>query len=207
MIYEATLREHLPLVEKILAAASRRHRLNPEEAEELGSRIKLKLVANNYEMFRRFEGRSSLATYLSTCVSRLFVDLLREHHGRRRASAEARRLGLIAVALEELLREGRTFDEAWQNLQPRFPEVTRGEAEEIVGKLPSWNPRHDTGEAPLDKLADLNPLPDEILMARERLRLQARLRSALAAARAELPPEDRFLLRMWNEDDLKIADI
>ena len=53
----------------------------------------LKLIEDDYRRLRRFEGRSSFATYLATVVQRLFLDFVIGKTGRWRPSVQARRLG------------------------------------------------------------------------------------------------------------------
>lgn len=68
------LTANLPLVERAVAFACRRYRLQPEEAEEITSVVHLKLVENDYAVLRSYEGRSSLATFISVVVQRLVLD-------------------------------------------------------------------------------------------------------------------------------------
>jgi len=53
-------------VDGVVRTIARRHRLPADEADELGSSVRLKLVENDYEVLRKFEGRSQLRTYLIT---------------------------------------------------------------------------------------------------------------------------------------------
>ena len=64
-------------------------RLRPEDVEDAAAEILLQLVANNYAVFRQFEGRSSLATYLTVIARRICVRLLAE----RAAAAKTMSLG------------------------------------------------------------------------------------------------------------------
>ena len=53
---------------------ARRHRLPDHEADDLRSAVHLKFIENDYEVLRRFEGRSTLATYLTSIVTRQLLD-------------------------------------------------------------------------------------------------------------------------------------
>ena len=66
--FNALLSENYPVVERVLQGVARRHRLRIEEAEELGSIVRLKLVENDYAILRKYQGRSNLATYLTTVI-------------------------------------------------------------------------------------------------------------------------------------------
>ena len=69
-------------------------------------------------MLRRFEGRSSLTTYITVVVQRLFLDRRNRLWGKWRPSAEARRLGPTAVLLERLVsRDGWSAEQALETLR------------------------------------------------------------------------------------------
>src|SRR5262249_40017559 len=70
------------------------------------------------EALRRFEGRSSLATYVTVVIQRLFLDHRNRRWGRWRPSAEAKRLGPTAILLERLIiRDGSSADQALEVLR------------------------------------------------------------------------------------------
>lgn len=55
--------------------------LQPEDVEDLASEVLLQLVANNYATLRQFQGRSSLATYLTVICRRSCIHLLARKFG------------------------------------------------------------------------------------------------------------------------------
>ncbi|HMO36167.1 MAG TPA: sigma-70 family RNA polymerase sigma factor [Gemmatales bacterium] len=55
--------------------------LQPEDVEDLASDVLLQLVANNYSVLRQFQGRSTLATYLTVIVRRSCIHLLARKFG------------------------------------------------------------------------------------------------------------------------------
>jgi len=111
--YRELLAANYPLVEQVIRSVARHYHLRAEEAEELGSTARLKLVDNHYAVLRRFQRRSSLATYLTSVVGRICLDNRVAQWGKWRPSASALRQGNTAVALERLTgREGHTFKEA-----------------------------------------------------------------------------------------------
>src|SRR6185369_9474972 len=65
---------NLSLIERVVRFAASRQRLSAAETEDLGSLVRLRLIENNYAILERWEGRSSLATYLTTVVQRLILD-------------------------------------------------------------------------------------------------------------------------------------
>src|SRR3954452_18644206 len=84
--YRRFLIANYPVIESVVRAVARRRRAGPTEAEDLASRVALKLVDNRYALLRKFEGRSSLSTYLTTVVDRVCRDGWAAHGGRWRAS-------------------------------------------------------------------------------------------------------------------------
>ncbi|HQR05343.1 MAG TPA: sigma-70 family RNA polymerase sigma factor [Gemmatales bacterium] len=55
--------------------------MQPEDVEDLASDILLQVVANNYATLRQFQGRSSLATYLTIIARRNCIHLLARKFG------------------------------------------------------------------------------------------------------------------------------
>ena len=113
MTREQLFLSELALIERVIAWVCARRCLRGAEAEDFGSTVKLRLIENDYEILGRFEGRSSLKTYMTVVVHRLYLDYQTQRFGKWRPSAEARRLGPVALRLEALLyRDGLTFEEA-----------------------------------------------------------------------------------------------
>ena len=64
-----------------------------------------------YDIIDRFEGRSSLRTYLTVVISRMLLDWRNSKYGKWRPSKAALSLGEHAVDLERLMsRDGYTAD-------------------------------------------------------------------------------------------------
>jgi RNA polymerase sigma factor for flagellar operon FliA len=108
----------LELVEPIVRSAARRHRLTAEDADDLASVVRLKLLQDNGAVLQKFEGRSSLRTYLTVVVHPLLLDERVARWGRWRPSAAARRAGPAALLLERLMvRDGVGFEEACETIE------------------------------------------------------------------------------------------
>src|SRR5690349_21220014 len=104
---------HLPHIDKVVNHLCRRYHFQTDEAQDFRSSVYERLVEDDYAVFRKFQGRSSLNTYLTIVISNMLKDYLNRLLGKWRPSAEAERMGPIAVLLEQLLvRDGHTFDEA-----------------------------------------------------------------------------------------------
>ncbi len=198
---------HLELIEKVIAHACRRCPFSRQEAEDFGGTVRLKLVEDNYARIRQFQGRSSFKTYLTTVIQRLLQDYQNSIWGKWRPSAEAERLGEVAMWLErELVRESRLFDEACQILRlNRRVEMSVAELADLAAKLPPKNVRRFVSEDSLLTEPSRDLRPDERFEGQERSVTKRRIYAALQRALAELPKEDRILILMWTE--FKVADI
>ena len=107
-----------PLVERILVKLARRKQLSQNESEDFASHVRLKMLEDNGAILQKFRGQSSIETYLTTVLTRLFLDYRREKWGRWRSSAVAKRLGREALLLEKALyRDHIPFEEAAEMLR------------------------------------------------------------------------------------------
>jgi RNA polymerase sigma-70 factor (ECF subfamily) len=70
--------QYLGLIYRIIhhTAHHRGATLRPEDVEDLAADVLLQLVANDYAALRRFEGRSSLSTYLTVICRRAVIHLM-----------------------------------------------------------------------------------------------------------------------------------
>lgn len=192
----------LPVIDKVIGWVCARRGLRGADAEDFASVVKTRLIENDYEVLARFEGRSSLKTYLAVVVNRLYLDFQVRRFGKWRASAEARRLGPVALRLELLLhRDGLSFDEACGVLQgdPRVEEK-RDALYALSLKLP---PRARRGRE-----SAVPEKPDPASPAAERDERQALADRTFAAIRRSLgglPARDRLFLRLHVESGLSVA--
>jgi hypothetical protein len=72
----------LELIERVISFVSARHHLPGVEADDFGSHVKLKLIEDDYGILRKFQGRSSLRTFLTTGKERLSHVRLSRKEGR-----------------------------------------------------------------------------------------------------------------------------
>jgi RNA polymerase sigma factor (sigma-70 family) len=207
--YERLLLEHLGLIDDVVRFVARRHRLSRDETEELAGSIRLKIVENDYDVLRRFEGRSSLRTYITTVVQRHFLDSRAARWGKWRPCAHARRLGPLAVLLDQLLtRDGLTFDEAVQTLRSNKEFTASTEELHALSELLPQRPgRRLTAEEDLRNTPAPVSVEDEAIHSIDGPNQAERIDLALAAALNQLEPEDRLILKMRFEDDFQISRI
>jgi RNA polymerase sigma factor (sigma-70 family) len=207
--YEAVFVSNLGVVEGVIRFVCQRHKLTASEADDFGSEVKLRLVENDYEVFRKFQYRSSLRTYLTIVIQRIYLDYRNHLWGKWRPSAEARRLGAVAIRLETLMtRDGLRFDQACEYLRTNEGvAATESDLAEIAVRLPLRPRRAMVGEEVLDAIpARGNELDDRILFE-ERQAAARRILDALTSALKTLSDQDRLILRLRFQEALGVADI
>jgi RNA polymerase sigma factor (sigma-70 family) len=204
----ALLEENLDLIERVIRFIARRQRLDESEGEEFASIVKLRLVENDYAIIRKFEGRSNLATFITIVVRRMFLDYRIHHWGKWHASAEAKRLGELAVELEQLLhRDGRTIDEALPVLRATHPETTREDLQRIAERLPERRARRRMVDLAEAEGVATDDATEENVLAAERQTTSQRLSCAMREAIGRLPEHDRLLLQLRFESRMTVAQI
>lgn len=208
MDYQRLLIDHLDLIDQIVRTTGRRRHLSAAEQDDFAGFVRIRLVENDYAILRKFQGRSSLWTYLAVVIERLSLDYSVAQLGRWRPSARAERLGSVAVLLERLThRDGHTLEEAmelvrtahgvrltfpqlhalWNQLPPR-PRILEV-AEEAAAAMPA----SERSEDRVDEMARRQDLD----------RLERALRSALAG----LPVQDRVILALRFDHGLSVSEI
>ena len=204
--FEALLLSHLAWLERVAVAICRRHGLAREDGEDFTSWVKLKLIEENYAVFRKFRGESSITTYLAVVIAMLFRDYRIHRWGRWRPSAEARRRGTLAIRLETLVyRDGLRVEQAGELLR------TTGEAElsdrqlaTLLAELPARRRRRPL-RVGAESLSDTpgSDRADQLVASGE---VEAG-RRIIEQVLERLSPEDRLMLRMRFWEGLSVADI
>jgi RNA polymerase sigma factor (sigma-70 family) len=187
--------EQLELLDGVIRHVARTGRLQPQHIEDFSQSVHVKLLERNYNVFTRFDGRSSLRTFLTVVVRRLLLDWRNAVQGKWRSSTAATRLGAAAVSLERLIyRDALHASEAIQVLRSRGCVESTADLRDLCDKLPKRTPKRMVSD---ERLADLchTAFEDPIDAAR---RNQSRRQAfaLLAKIIRELPPEDRWLLRV-----------
>jgi RNA polymerase sigma factor for flagellar operon FliA len=193
-----------PQLDAIVAILCRRHGLQRSESDDFASIVRLRLLENEHAVLRKFQGQSSLRTYLTVVITRFLLDYRIQQWGKWRPSAEAKRQGPLAIQLERLLyRDGRSFEDAVHML----PDHPRAELERLAGLLPHRTPRRFEGEQKLEGMARAEPSAEGELLGKERA---AGARAAIGVMRralGALPAEDRLILRLRFAQGLQIVEI
>jgi RNA polymerase sigma factor (sigma-70 family) len=199
---------HAETIEAVIKTVCRRHRLTAERAEDLRSQIYIKLLDNDSAVLRRFQGRSSMRTYLIAVATRVLLDTRVSEWGKWRPCQAARRLGPIAIELDRLLtRDGLAYEEAVETLLTRGKVTSRGELDEIRPQLVERTSRFPVSSEVLEHVPAHGGAADRTVVAEERHTLAARAGAALARVLRELPPVEQIMLRMLYRDDMTIQRI
>jgi len=207
---ESLFLAHLDLIERLIQSVCRRHRLDSSNAEEFASDVRLHLIKNDYEVLRQYRERSSLKTYLLVVIDRVFLDFRVRRWGKWRASAEATRLGDLAVLLEQLVtRDGWTLEQALTILQTNYQmTVTRADLDELCRRLPDRHPRRQfVGEESAKNVPSGREPPDSTVEKAQREFRLRQVRAALRRAVGRLAPEERLILRLQFRESLTVAQI
>ena len=206
---EATYLQHLESIKRIAKFVARRAHLNADETDEFVQIVCVRLFENDYAIIRKFQERSTFTTYLTTVILHLQHQERVVQWGKWRPSAEAKRLGDKAIAVERLLtRDGYTFSEAVKILTTHASSIyTIAELEAIYVRLPLRNPRPVL--IPNDVLPEVavEPDADERLESRDRERLARRCAAVIDEAGKTLPAEDRVILQLRINRGFKVPDI
>lgn len=206
--FERLFLAQLPWIQKFAGRVCRRHGWNPSETEEFTARVIEKMLADDYAVFRKHRGESSLPTYLGTVISRFFQDYCDQLWGRWRPSEKARQLGPAALLLERLTdRDRQSFELAAETVLRKFPELTREALDRIWNELPNRTRRRIEGEETLDRLSSQASTPQEQAIERESRRRAQTILERLQQGMAKLPAEDRLLLNLHFGEGWQVSCI
>lgn len=191
--------QHFETIDSALAHACRVHRLAPDVADEFRSWATIRLLDNDQAILRKFQERSKMRTFLITVVQRLYLDWRNAEWGKWRPTAEARRLGIVAIELERLvLRDQLAYSEAVHTLVSRGLS-TADECEAVWVQLPRRPRRKRVDEEDMAALPS-NSSASELVDSEEARAEVTALCDALTRAMAALSDADRTILqlRYWS---------
>jgi RNA polymerase sigma factor (sigma-70 family) len=207
--YGSYLAGNLSLIRGVIRQVARRHRLTVEDEAEFTSVVFLKLISDDYAVLRQYRGESGLTSYLVVVITRSLFDWRDSRWGKWRPSAQARRIGAAAVALERLIdRDGLPAREAFSVVahEPRWGLSTES-ARQMYEQLPirMQRPRAvAVCEVPTPHPSDrADRHVDESQVAHR----VSKARSALRQAMAELSREDRRILALRFKAGRSVAAI
>jgi RNA polymerase sigma factor (sigma-70 family) len=198
----------LTWIERATSVLARHHGLDLDEADDFQSWVKEKLLENDCAIIGKYRGESSLRTYLAAVISKLFLDYRIHNWGKWRTSAEARRLGPLAMRLERMLgRDGHTIDEAIMMLRTGGDERTaESEIRRLAAKLTLRpNPRRPVHAVPADAVSA--DRADDAVFADEHQQVMARASQILGQALARLPDDDQLIFHLLIWENMSVAEV
>lgn len=185
--------------------------MTAEDVDDFVSQVRMHFLADGYAAVRAFEGRCSPATFFSLVIQRQLLDYRARHWGRFRSSAAALRLGPAATRLELLLvRDGLSLDEAVAALAAAGQPIEKLEAAELARRFPKRAGRStqiDLEEVEPARLAVGSESIEADAEAGERRATLEAVGAAMRAAMAELPADDRAILRLHFGGGMSLAEI
>ncbi|HEX4953527.1 MAG TPA: sigma-70 family RNA polymerase sigma factor [Thermoanaerobaculia bacterium] len=200
MTAEQLFLDHLPLIERIAIGVCRRRHLRFDEIEEFLALVKLRLLEDDYAVLRKFEGKSELATFLTTVITRLFFDQLDRRLGKFRPCAEAKRLGPTAEALDRLLhRDSLALEDACRALWAGGARESAETFKSWAARFPQRHPRRFESDEPLREMASDEPDAAARLLSGEAAFARARVLATLNEAIAKEADQDRLILELWKD--------
>lgn len=201
---------NLRVIDRVARGVCHRAGVEGADAEDFVSAARLALMENDYAVLRKYQGRSSLPTFLSVVFQHLLCDQRTHALGRWHPSREAERMGPAGVMLETLLRrDHRSIDDALPLLHHLDPTLTRVGLEAMAARLPHRQPRPRPVEID-EVVADTVPSPDRAdarALDGEARAISGRASHVVRQTLAELPLEDRMLIRFRFASAMSIADI
>jgi RNA polymerase sigma factor (sigma-70 family) len=185
--------QQLELLRQTIRDVVRFHRLSADDAQDFAQSVQLRVLERQYDLFSRYNGRSSLRTYLTVAVKRMLLDWRNAKYGKWRPSAAAARLGDHAVTLERLIRrDGYTADEAVRLVAMVPGAPTAAVLRRLAEELPVRPRGRIESASVLCEVAVVDF--DDPVEAQERDEMDRRMRQGLSRALNALPAEDRWLL-------------
>jgi RNA polymerase sigma factor (sigma-70 family) len=206
---EELFRAHLDDINEIVAFECLYHHLRQSDAEDFRSLVFIKLIENDYGVFKGWERRCSLRGYLQRVIGNFLKDYLDSLWGKWRPSEAAKRLGPLGIALDQLMSRDRySFEEACEELRTnRGVTLSIERLRQMADALPI---RHKRRFEPDDNLVDVptsEPGPDQGVFDQERDAQVRKLRAALREIIGRWPAQDALILMLRYWDDLSIAEI
>ena len=163
--------------------------INQIDPETFFNQVLDHLTAYDYKVLREFKNRSKITTYLTTIISRLFIDIQRKHKGRSRAKEWARKIGPVGEKLYKLVFEkGYSVDEAYEYL--RTPESITESFDEIQMMVEKMRGRQTSG---LPQMPIMGNDPEQDLVTKQREEL---IKKVFNETLSELSNEEKLLIRM-----------
>lgn len=200
--------DHMEAIDRTIDRVAQRAGWFAADADEFRSWVHFKLLEDECRILRRYEGRSSVRTYITVVVTNLMRDFRNARFGKWRPSRHSRRLGTLAVRLDRLVnRDSLTVDQAVRSIASRSDcEASESELRALAVQVPVRPRRHLVD---VDRVGTLeaDTEADERLWAGRRRDSVRRLSEVLERCMEALDDEDQVILRLRYWEGLSIADV
>ena len=199
---------HRTEIESVIRLVCRRSGLHGDAAEDFASEARLRLIENDYDKLRAFQGRSTFRTYLTTVIGRVALDYQAACWGRWRPSMVGRNAGPAAVRLEQLVvRDAVPLQQALTIVDREMGNIDRAALEALAARFPLRVRRRYIGEEVLEAVAAESADAERLLVRADEAERFERVKSRLADLLAGIDPSERLVLQLKFEQGLKVADI
>ena len=199
---------HRAVIESAIRFVCQRRRLRADDAEEFAAGVRLRLVESDSEILRKFQGRSTLQTYLTVVIQRLALDYQAARWGRWRPSAIARAAGPAGVRLEQLMvRDQVPMADALATVESEMGGVDTARLRALAARFPLRTRRQYVGEELLEAIAAESADAERLLVRADEASRFDRVKSRLAELVYALDPADRLVLQLKFEKGMKVAEI
>lgn len=212
---EALFLAHRQVIGHLAASVGRRQGLRGDDLDDFVAWVNVRFIENGYALLAKVRDAGATPGYVATVVANLGHEYRIRRWGRWRPSAAARRLGPVAVRLEQLVyRDGMRLAEAAQLLRTAgLTALSDGALAAMLAACPMGAPSRPSRSADLAPDGAVDALPDDDGRADarvldeeaedERRSLGARLAAAVAA----LPAEEQVMVRLRYWKGLSVADV
>jgi RNA polymerase sigma factor (sigma-70 family) len=206
---ESLFLSRLEDIEQVIRYVCGSHHLSTEEAEDFASQVRIHLIEHDYAVLRKFEGRCQFKTYISIVIERQLLDYRNSVWGKWRPSAAAKRLGDVAILLEQLtVRDGHPYAEACDILHTQHRvEVPTPELDRIAALLPNRMRRRFESDAALEGVPTRERTSDDLAADAGRQAVADRVSDVLNAVMDSLTERDALILALRFEDGCTVGHI
>lgn len=206
---QAVFLEHLGWIDKMAALASRKHGRREADVEDFASWAKMRLMEDDYAVFRSFRGEAGWKTFIATVMVRLSIAYSRKEQGRWRPSAAAARMGTPARELEQLVRrDGYTVPQAGEKLRTAgVTHLSNLELARLLDGLGERTPLRplEVTDDPVVESTESADRADERVEAAEARTERSALKAALLRGMEAMSYEDRMIVWMHYGEERTLA--
>lgn len=206
---------NLDLINKIIDSLAFRWNMQPDETEEMRSEVYERIIGDEYRIFRRFESKTVLRSFLTLSIRNICHDLHRKRHGRWRPSSKSKQLGIFGIKMDELLNLRQyTVEEAceliltdYQDHQNPAPE--KDELLIIASQLKTKQKSIEIhpDESHWDSFAQADATAEEELLIAEIAQKKAILDRSIESVNNTLSDEECLIFMLYFKDGCKISSI